>query len=170
MNVLNRMLEKVGLLPSAEVSVGPEATAYRWQSSYAELLVVDGRSKTAGELNELLTRVDAIVARTLREARANGRAVDAHVCIVADPKSLASNELKTEGESSRFVSRKYWLDSSKPLDEMLERLTLAWIELDTGGGSSTQTNTPDNLLALRKKIAELKGAGAANAFLEELDA
>src|SRR4051812_28869168 len=109
-----------------------------------------------------------VVAKRLREARDNGRLLDAHVCIVADTSAVKNAALKSEVDSSRFVSRKYWIDCASPTREILERLTLAWVEIKGAALSAGKFEAPPHLQALRQRVAEQKGAAAANAFLKRL--
>lgn len=164
-NSLNFGLDRVGLSGSEPVDIGSDTVAETWRSDYAELYVVDAAKLTPEAMPELLSRLDSIVAKRLRQQRDAGRFLDAHVCIMVDKGLIQDDLLTRESDASRYVSRKYWIDRNSPVEEILRRLTLTWVDVD-----ATTTGTDSQHLQefanLRNRIADRMGTGAASDFLE----
>ncbi len=164
---LTSRLDKVGLTAGAQVDFGAGSVAETWTSDYAELYLVDAAAVTIGGISELLSRLDRIVATRLRQQRDAGRFLDAHVCILVSKEMLRDDQLKRESDASRYVSRKYWIDRSAPVEEILRRLTLTWVEVDAAAPGSDSQHLQE-FSDLRKRIAARMGSGAASEFLEVL--
>lgn len=158
-------LYRVGLTLGDPVHIRANATAETWRSDYAELYVVDASGLSSNAMPELLSNLDSVVAKRLRQQRDLGRYLDAHVCIVVSSEIIQADELIREADASRYVSRKYWIDQKCPVDEILRRLTLTWVDVDTSTGGAT-TQYLQEYAGLRERIAERKGSGAASEFLE----
>lgn len=158
-------LDRVGLKAANPVDIGPDSVAETWTSEYAELYVVDAAALASEAMPELLSRLDSVVAKRLREQRDAGFFLDAHVCIMVDDKLIREDQLASESDSSRYVSRKYWIDRNSPVEEILRRLTLTWVDVEaiSAGADSHLLHVFGDL---RTRIAERKGAGAASDFLE----
>ena len=163
--VLDSGLVRVGLKAGASLDIGPSAFAETWTSDYAELYLVDAAAFTTDHMPELLSRLDSVVAKRLRQQRDAGRFLDAHVCILVDGDLIQGGQLARESDVSRYVSRKYWIDRDAPVKEILRRLTLAWVEVDASSVGTDSQNLQE-FADLRKRIAVRKGAGAASDFLE----
>lgn len=162
---LDSGLDRVGLKAGEPLDIGSSAVAETWTSDYAELYLVDASTMTPDHMPELLSRLDSVVAKRLRQQRDAGRFLDAHVCILVAGDLIRQGQLSRESDASRYVSRKYWIDRNAPVEEILRRLTLTWVDVDA---SSVGTD-PQHLKEfadLRKRIADRKGAGAASDFLE----
>jgi hypothetical protein len=162
---LNSVLSKVGLKAAAPVSIGTNIIASTWASDYAELYVVDAEALSAGAMPEFLRQLDAVVAKRLRERRDAGKSIDAHVCIMITKALIKANDLTKESDASRYVSRKYWIDRDYPIEEILRRLTLTWVDVDAMSQGAIPF-FPQEFSDLRERIAKRMGAGAANDFLE----
>lgn len=155
---------RVGLRASDPLDIGFDTFAETWISDYAEVYVVDAATLAVGEMPELLSRLDSTVAKRLREQRDIGRYLDAHVCIMVNKDLLQSKNLARESDASHYVSRKYWIDHESPVDDILRRLTLTWI--DVGQASEgVVANRLEEFEELRARIEKRKGAGAAKDFL-----
>ena len=167
MTVLNGHLAKVGLSQFDDLLLDEDVNAKFWQSDYAELFVVNASSIQKEGLDGFLQKLDAAIAKRLRRARDDGNQREAHVCIVFDSGPIQRNDLKSEADISRYVSRKYWIDKNNLVDQILERLSLAWVDIQAQSLDAT-SHTPPELKDMRDRILMKKGAGAANQFLEEL--
>lgn len=163
---LNSGLDRVGLKAAGEpLKIGSNAVAETWTSDYAELYVVDGATLAADDMPELLSRLDSVVAKRLRQQRDAGRFLDAHVCILVAADMIQGGQLTRESDASRYVSRKYWIDRDAPVDDILRRLTLTWVDVDASSAGADSEHLQE-FADLRKRIADRKGAGAASDFLE----
>ena len=161
---LNHGLERVGLKGGERVEIGSDAVAETWMSDYAELYLVDATALTKGDMSELLSRLDSVVAKRLRQQRELGRFLDAHVCIMLPDNLIQDAELAQESDASRYVSRKYWINRDSPVEEILRRLTLTWVDVDTQSPEAGSQHL-EEFSDLRKRIADRMGAGAASDFL-----
>lgn len=158
---------KVGFSHFSDLVLDENLETKLWQSDYAEVFVVDASSSTKDDLEDLLQRLDSAIAKRLRAAREAGEQKEAHVCIIFDGTPISRDDLKSEAEISRYVSRKYWIDNKSPIDHILRRLSLAWIDIQ-GQFSSDLAKASDQLQGMRERVIEKKGAGAAKEFLESL--
>lgn len=157
-------LEMVGMKPGAPVDVTAGIRAETWSSDYAELYVLDVPDPHLPDIQALLDRADAIVAKKLRAQREAGKFLDAHVCIAVSEAILNDDRLVRESDASRFVSRKYWIDRAKPVEEILRRVTLTWINVDQAAASASPV-IGDDLSEMRDRIASKMGTAAANEFI-----
>jgi len=165
--VLDEQLNRVGMEKVADVDLAENVRAQHWAGSYAELFVVDAPDTVPEKLQNFLSLLDKAIAARLRSARDKGEMRDAHVCILIDNGLFDKAALRSETEISRFVSRKYWIDRARPVEDILQRLTLSWVDVHLAFQSAPVLVSPE-LEGLRNRIAHLKGAGAANAFLDAL--
>ena len=163
-DVLDSGLNRVGLKVGEPLDIGSSAVAETWTSDYAELYLVDAATLTPDHMPELLSRLDSVVAKRLRQQRDAGRFLDAHVCILVAGDLIRGGQLTRESDASRYVSRKYWIDRNAPVDEILRRLTLTWVDVDASSLGTDSQNLQE-FADLRKRIADRKGAGAASDFL-----
>jgi hypothetical protein len=115
-------------------------------------------------IQDLLDRADAVVAKRLRSQREAGRILDAHVCIAVNHTVLKNENLTRESEASRFVSRKYWIDRAIPVEEILRRVTLTWVNVDPAA-IAVSPAIAEEFNEMRRRISSLKGTAAANEFL-----
>lgn len=163
--MLSLGLNKVGLKPSESIEIEPETIASTWTSEYAELYVVDAADRDLATMPELLNKLDGVVAKRLRAQRDAGKFIDAHVCIIVADVALQGGQLTKESEASRYVSRKYWIDRKAPIDEILKRVTLTWVDVDATKATAPPL-FPSEFADLRNRIATRMGAGAATDFLD----
>lgn len=162
---LSSGLNRVGLKASEPLDIGSDAVAETWVSDYAELYLIDAATLTPDDMPELLSRLDSVVAKRLRQQRDAGRFLDAHVCIMVAKDLIRNGRLTRESDASRYVSRKYWIDRDAPVEEILRRLTLTWVDVDASSAGANLEHLQE-FADLRKRIAVRKGAGAASDFLE----
>lgn len=167
MTELNSHLAKVGLTQFEDLALDDLVSAKFWQSDYAELFVVNAASIEKERLDDFLQRIDFAIAKRLRQARDAGNQREAHVCIIFDSGPIHRGELKSESDISRYVSRKYWIDKNKLIDQILERLSLAWIDIQKRSLDAS-SETPQSLQKMRDRVLTRKGAGAAKDFIEGL--
>lgn len=167
MTELNHQLGKVNFSQFADLSLDNEITANFWRSDYAEIFIVDAASLDKNGLDEFLKKLDTAIAGRLRKARDEGEQREVHVCIVFDSGPVHINDLKPEAEISRYVSRKYWIEKDNLVQQVLERLSLAWVDIQTKALNNS-SSIPAHLHELRERIANKKGAGAAKQFMENL--
>lgn len=165
---LTDRLAKVGLSHFGDLTLDDDLSADLWQSDYAEVFVVDASLSSRDGLEDLLQKLDMAIAKRLRAAREAGEQREAHVCIIFDGTPISRDDLRSEAEISRYVSRKYWIDNKSPIEYILRRLSVAWIDIQ-GQFSSDLSMASDQLQAMRVRITEKKGAGAAKEFLESLE-
>lgn len=164
MGELDRHLSKVGLSRFGENSLDDGVNAGIWRSDYAEVFIIEAPTSPNVNLKDFIQRIDVAVAKRLRSARDAGHQREAHVCIMLDGASVSGGQLKSESDISRYVSRKYWIDKDRPVEQILTRLSLAWIDLKDQSLSNS-SNVPPELQSIRDRVSSMKGAGAANAFL-----
>lgn len=158
-------LNRVGLRSGGAVDIGSNALAETWLSDYAELYVVDADTFDSAAMPMLLNKLDSVIAKRLREQRDAGRFIDAHVCIIVSDTLIRGGQLAKESEASRYVSRKYWIDRSAPVEDILRRLTLTWVDVEaTGSGPVPQFF--EEFSDLRERISNRMGSGAASDFIE----
>lgn len=167
MTELNDQLGKVNFSPYVDLSLDDEITAKFWQSDYAEIFIVNASSLNKNGLDGFLQKLDTAIAGRLRKARDEGGQREAHVCIVFDSGPVHINDLKPEAEISRYVSRKYWIEKDNLVEQVLERLSLAWVDIQTKALNNS-SSIPFHLQELRERIANKKGTGAAKQFMEKL--
>lgn len=168
-NELTGRFAKVGFSNFSDLILDENIETKLWESDYAEVFVVDASSSTKADLEDLLQRLDSAIAKRLRAAREAGEQREAHVCIIFDGTPISRGDLKSESEISRYVSRKYWIDNKSPIDHILRRLSLAWIDIQEQF-SNDLAKASDQLQVMREHIMEKKGAGAAKEFLSGLGA
>ena len=166
-HVLDEHLIRVGMEKAGAVDLAQNLRAMHWSGSYAELFVVDAPDVAPEHLSDLLILLDTTIAKRLRSARDQGDLRDAHVCILVDSGALKTPGLQAEAEISRFVSRKYWIDRERPVEDILQRLTLSWVDVQLAFQNNNFEVSPE-LDDLRDRIAQSKGAGAAKDFLKTL--
>jgi hypothetical protein len=166
-SALSSGLNRVGLKASAPLDIDSDTVAETWTSDYAELYLVDAASLAPDDMPGLLSRLDSIVAKRLRQQRDAGRFLDAHVCILVAENLIQNGDLARESDASRYVSRKYWIDRDGPVEEILRRLTLTWVDVDPSSAEADLKHLRE-FADLRKRIAARKGAGAASDFLQAL--
>ncbi len=164
-SALTTGLDQVGLTAGEPISIGSDAVAKTWSSDYAELYLVDAATLSSDQMPELLSRLDSVVAKRLRQQRDKGRFLDAHVCILVNASLIEGGQLARESDASRFVSRKYWIDRDFPVEEILRRLTLTWVDVDVASVGE-EAQQLEEFTGLRKRIADRMGTGAAIDFLE----
>jgi hypothetical protein len=167
MTELDDQLGKVNFSQFADLPLDDEITAKFWRSDYAEIFIVDAFSLDKNGLDGFLQKLDTAIASRLRKARDEGEQREVHVCIVFDSGSVHINDLKPEAEISRYVSRKYWIKKDNLVEQVLERLSLAWVDIQAKELNNS-SSTPLHLQELRERIANKKGTGAAKQFLESL--
>ena len=167
MTELNDQLGKVDFSQFADLALDDEITAKFWRSDYAEIFIVNASSLNKEGLEGYLHKLDAAIAERLRKARDEGEQREAHVCIVFDSGPVHINDLKPEAEISRYVSRKYWIEKDNLVEQVLERLSLAWIDIQTKALNNSSV-IPTHLHELRERVANKKGSGAAKQFMEGL--
>lgn len=167
MTELDDQLGKVNFSQFADLSLDDEITAKFWRSDYAEIFIVDALSLDKNGLDGFLQKLDTAIAGRLRKARDEGEQREVHVCIVFDSGSVHINDLKPEAEISRYVSRKYWIKKDNLVEQVLERLSLAWVDIQAKALNNS-SSIPVHLQELRERLANKKGTGAAKQFLENL--
>lgn len=164
-SALDAVLNKVGLTSGEPVTIAPSTIASTWVSDYAELYVVDAHTLTPIAIADLLKQLDSVVAKRLRDQRDAGKSVDAHVCIMVANDLISGDQLIKEADASRYVSRKYWIDRTSPVDEILRRLTLTWVDVEAMAQGAAPLFSQE-FSDLRERIAKRMGSGAATDFIE----
>lgn len=175
-DILPSLDERIGAVGFIRHSIALEDIPRHasWRSRYGVVLAIDATGSTAQDIATLVQRCDGALARILDDSAAgSGHELDAHLCFFVDRQtsnlSDTPEQMLSEAKTSLFVSRKYFLDAARAVDEFAGRLTVLWPEFDRVPAPLQETIAcPTELYELRGRLAESNGNTAAARFLEHL--